>query len=137
MLKSSKQFQKVAVHAFIKKGNKFLVTLRSPVNDYKPNEWDLPGGTVEFGEDIEPALKRELLEETKLKVQISKPIYVCSQTKNERHQFWIVYECKYIKGEVKLNSEEHGEFKWINKKQLNKIKKIYFLDSFYKKYLLK
>lgn len=130
-----KEFQKVAVHAYIKKGNKFLVTHRSSNNDYKPNEWDLPGGTVEFGETVEIALKRELLEETKLKVEIIKPLFVCSKAKEGRHQFWIVYECKYIKGEVKLNAEEHSEFKWIGKKQLNKINKIYFLDLFYKKYL--
>lgn len=132
-----KEFQKIAAHAFIKKGNKFLVTLRSSINDYKPGEWDLPGGTIEFGENPEFALKREITEETKLKVEIIKPLYICSNVQGERHQFWIVYECNYKKGEVKLNPEEHSEFKWITNKEMTKIKKIYFLDSFYKKYLLK
>ncbi len=127
-----KEFQKVAVHAYIKKGSKFLCTLRSPINDYKPNEWDLPGGTVEFGECPEEALKREILEETSLKVEIIRPVYICSQTQDKRHQFWIVYECKYIKGEIKLNSEEHAEYQWVNIKDAKRLKKIYFLDSFFK-----
>lgn len=137
MLKSSKQFQKVAVHGLIKKGNKFLVTLRSPVNDYKPNEWDLAGGTVEFGEEPENALKREIKEETRLKVSINKPIYMCTQTQNLRHQFWLVYECTYLSGEVKLNPEEHSDYKWVTKKELKELKKIFFVESFYKNYLLK
>lgn len=132
-----KEFQKVAAHAFIKKGNKFLVTLRSLTDDYKPGEWDFPGGTIEFGESPEFALKREIREETKLKIAIKRPVYICSNTQGPRHQFWIVYECEYLGGEVKLNIEEHSEFKWITKKEMTKIKKIYFLDSFYKKYLLK
>lgn len=136
MLKSSKQYQKVAVHGLIKKGNRFLVTLRSPNNDYKPNEWDLPGGTVEFGEDPTTALKRELSEETGLKIEIGKPVFVCSKTKELRHQFWIVYLCDYKGGEVKLD-DEHSEYLWIDNTEVKKLKKIYFLDSFYKKYLLK
>lgn len=136
MLKSSKQFQKVAVHGLIKKGNKFLVTLRSPVNDYKPNEWDLPGGTVEFGEDPIVALKRELLEETGLKIEIGKPIFVCSKTKDLRHQFWIVYLCSYKSGEIKLD-DEHSDYLWVDKTKMKNLKKIYFLDLFCKKHLLK
>ena len=132
-----KQFQKVAVHAYIKRGSKFLITLRSSINDYKPNEWDLPGGTVEFGEDPIYALKREVLEETNLRIEIIKPLFICSQTNNGRHQFWIVYECKYLSGKVKLSPEEHEEFKWIDKCEAKKLKKIYFLDSFYKEYLNK
>ena len=132
-----KQFQKVAVHAYIKKGSNFLITLRSSVNDYKPNEWDLPGGTVEFGENPTKALKREVLEETKLGIEIVKPLFVCSQTNNSRHQFWIVYECKYLSGKVKLSPEEHEKFRWIDIQEVKKLKKIYFLDSFCKEYLNK
>lgn len=131
-----KQFQKVAVHAYIKRGNKYLFTLRASVNDYKPNEWDLPGGTVEFGEKPTEALKREILEETNLKVEIDKPLYICSQTNGGRHQFWIIYGCKYLSGKIKLNPKEHSEFRWINKIGINKLKKIFFLDSFYKNYLI-
>jgi len=133
----TKEYQKVAVHALIRKGNKFLATLRSKNNDYKPEEWDLPGGTVEFGETSETALKREISEETKLKVEIIKPLFICSRAKDGRHQFWIVYECKYKSGEVKLNPDEHSDYLWADKNELEKLKKIYFLSSFYKKVLSK
>lgn len=56
------KYTKVAVHAYIKRNDgKFLVTKRSPVNDFLPNVYDLPSGSVEFGEDPEKALKRKFL----------------------------------------------------------------------------
>jgi len=52
-------YQNVAVHSFIKRDDgKFLVTKRSPINDFLPNLFDFPGGTVEFGEDPKRSLKK-------------------------------------------------------------------------------
>jgi len=130
-------FQKVAVHAYIKRGSNFLVTLRSNMNDYKPGEWDFPGGTVEFSEEPIDALEREILEETQLEVDIFKPIYICSQTQDKRHQFWIIYECEYKKGNIQLNPEEHSKYVWVDKNDAKKLKKIFFLDNFYNNYLSK
>lgn len=128
------QYQKVAVHGLIKREDgKFLVTKRSPINDFLPNVYDFPGGTVEFGEKCEEALIREIKEETSLEVEILKPVFVTTIVqRNERHQFWIIYECKYISGEVKLNPEEHSEYKWVDKEEAKKLDNIIFLDQFLK-----
>jgi 8-oxo-dGTP diphosphatase len=126
-------FQKVAAHGLIKKDRKYLLTLRSPVNDYKPNEWDIPGGSIEIGETADGALIREIKEETDLEVKIVKPVFVCSELqKSGRHQFWIVYECNYLSGEVKLNPEEHSEYKWASLEEIAKLKKIMFAEELFK-----
>ena len=126
-------YQKVAAHAFIKRDGKFLVTKRSPQNDYKPNEWDIPGGTIEFGETPEEALKREVLEEVGLVINILRPLFVYSFMSNpQRHQFQIVYECEYVSGEVKLNPEEHDDYTWAEIKDLDDLPKIAFLEAFLK-----
>ncbi len=125
-------FQKIAAHGLIKKDDKYLLTLRSPVNDYKPNEWDIPGGSIEIGETADGALIREIREETDLEVKIIKPVFVCSELqKSGRHQFWIVYECDYLSGEVKLNPDEHSEYRWLNTKEIAEVKKISFLEDLY------
>lgn len=128
------KYQKVAVHAFIKREDgKFLVTKRSPINDFWPNIYDLPGGSVEFGEDPKEALEREIFEETSLKVEIKNPIYICSEIQRDvRHQIWIIYECEFKGGEIKLNPEEHDEYRWVNFDETKDLPKIIFLEEFLK-----
>jgi len=111
----------------------FLVTRRSQTNDYLPGLYDLPGGTVEFGENTMDALKREISEETSLSVEIFKPIYIYSNVqKGERHQFWIIYECKFLGGEIKLNPEEHDSFLWVDFNEAKSLSTIVFLEEFLK-----
>jgi 8-oxo-dGTP diphosphatase len=128
------KYQKVAVHAYIKREDgKFLVTKRSPINDFLPNLFDLPGGTVEFGEDPKEALGREIFEETSLTVEIKNPIYIYTEVQKEvRHQIWIIYVCEFKEGEIKLNPEEHNEYKWVNFEETKDLPKIVFLEEFLK-----
>lgn len=131
------KFQKIAAHGFIKYKNKYLVTRRSLTDDYKPGEWDLPGGTIEFGEDPITALKREIKEETNLKVKVGKVLSVYSFLSNPlRYQFQIVYECEYRSGKVKLNPEDHDAFVWATISEIKKFKKIAFLDNLYREIIL-
>lgn len=125
------KFQRVGVVALILRDDgKFLITKRSSNNDYLPGLYDMPGGEVELGEDPNYALKREISEETSLEVEILKPIYVYSQLQNNiRHQIWIIYECKYKGGEIKLNPDEHEEYRWVTKDELKSTKNIIFLEG--------
>lgn len=126
------QYQKVAAHALIKDGDNYLVLHRSPENDYMSGKWDIPGGSVEFGENPVEGLEREVFEETGLKVRIGKPLYVYSFLSNpQRHQFQIIFECEFVEGEVKLNPEEHDKFLWVTLDEMGILERIAFLDSYY------
>lgn len=132
------KIQKVAVHGLIKKGDKYLVLRRSKINDYMPGKWDLPGGSIEFGEKIETALKREINEETSLKINHPKFYYIFSFVhKNFRHQFQLVYLCDFLRGNIKLNPEEHDEYRWVALKDLKQFNKIAFLDALYNQIFVK
>ena len=65
--------QKIAVTVdsvvFCKANNQFKVLLIQRKNDPFKGQWALPGGFVDEGEDLETAAKRELEEETGLKVE--------------------------------------------------------------------
>ena len=121
------KYTKVAAHALIKYGDKYLVTRRALTDDYMPGYWDVPGGTVEFGEDIIDALKRELQEEISMEVEIGNVISVCGYLSDEsRHQFQLVYACDYISGEPVLDADCHDEFRWVTLSKMAKLKKSNF-----------
>jgi len=54
---------------FVKQGGSALVLLIERGRDPFKNSWALPGGFIEMDETLETACKRELLEETGLKVE--------------------------------------------------------------------
>lgn len=98
------------VKALIIRDNKFLVMHN---NGVKADLWELPGGRMEFGETAEETLKREIMEETGLKVSPIKLLDTWNLIKVDHQITGIIYLCSLEEGEVIL-SEEHDAFKWIN-----------------------
>jgi 8-oxo-dGTP diphosphatase len=123
----------VAAHGLIEKDGKFLVLHRSRTDGYMAGFWDIPGGTIEFGEDIKEALIREIKEETGLEVKIGKILGAYGyQSGEDRHQFQLTYECEFVSGEIELEVESHDEFRWVTIIQMKSLKKIAFLKDLYK-----
>lgn len=53
-------------------------------------EWSLPGGAVELGETVIDALKREVWEETSIRIEVGGLIRVLDRIVYDRHR-WIQY----------------------------------------------
>jgi 8-oxo-dGTP diphosphatase len=116
---------KLIQKAIIKKGDKFLILLRSSDSEFFPEDWDFPGGKLEFGEDPLIGIEREVVEETDLKIKVLKVVgtYELDSPRDGKkfpHRF-TVYSADLISGEVKL-SHEHLDFKWVTKEEMLKLK---------------
>jgi phosphoglycolate phosphatase-like HAD superfamily hydrolase/ADP-ribose pyrophosphatase YjhB (NUDIX family) len=92
------------------------------------NKWGIPGGKIKWGETSEAALRREIKEETNLKVTDIKFVLVqdCIHSKEFYHDAHFVllnYTCRCAgkNPRVKLN-DEGQEFRWLSLAQAKKLK---------------
>lgn len=123
---------KTVVKACITKNDKYLILLRSKDERPMPLHWDFSGGKLEEGEDPIAGLKREVLEETSLKIDnciIDKEFTTDIEGKPF---FFKIYTVKLISDEkdLKLN-HEYQEYCWATRNEIAKLK----INPFLKEYL--
>ncbi|MFA5357400.1 MAG: NUDIX domain-containing protein [archaeon] len=109
------------VEAIIKDSRgKILLLKRSKNNKNFVGKWQLPGGKVEFGEDFNSAITREILEEICCKcfaLRLEKVAPYAVTFNGAKGKFLLmVFSCK-IKGKV-LVGDEHSEFKYFFMKKI-------------------
>jgi phosphoglycolate phosphatase len=92
------------------------------------NLWGIPGGKIKFGETSEAALRREILEETSLKISDIQFALVqdCIHSKEfyrDAHFVLLNYTCRCVgkNPQVKLN-EEGREFRWLKLAEAKRLK---------------
>lgn len=99
----------------------FLAT-RAATKKFLPNVYELPGGHVDFGEEITNGLAREVMEEFAVKVTIGDPFYVYTyQNKvKQSHSIEIVYFAKFAEPEENIvtQPEDHSGYGWFTEEQV-------------------
>ena len=88
-------------------------------------KWICPGGELEMGETIEEGIKREVMEETQLEIDLVTPLHpfdriVKSDNETTLHVIYIDYLAKLIGGKLKPGSDV-GEAIWVEKERLPQI----------------
>ena len=99
---------KIAVLALIKDedNSKILGVSRK----YDLNDFGLPGGKVDEGEDIYSAMVREVKEETNLNVINAKPLFFSEVEGSNTHV--CVYEVTDYTGFIQITEE--GDVRWVD-----------------------
>ena len=82
------------------------------------NEWDFAGGKINFNEDVEESLRREVKEETNLnikKLNILKPLNLKF---NDVSVFVLLYSAEISCQSPILISYEHSEYNFFSKSEI-------------------
>lgn len=106
------------VAAVIKKEDKYFCAQRSN-NGELAKKWEFPGGKVETGETLEESLKRELREELKIDVNITKFITTVNHEYNTFSLTLHAFLCEPLTNEFVLT--EHLDSKWLSIEDLDQL----------------
>lgn len=104
----------VAVAFVIERNGEILMLRRSIDKDHGPGAWETGSGRVEYGEEAEEAVRREVLEETGLVVEIKAPVATFHFYRGAAREeaIGITFWCRYVAGEL-VTSAEHDLARWM------------------------
>lgn len=97
----------------IRDDGKFLAMRRTKTAPTRPLGWDLPGGELEFGEDPQEGIIREIKEEAGVEVGDLKIFDAVSDIGGDG-EFWVTifYTARPLSTSIVL-SYEHDNIKWV------------------------
>lgn len=110
--------------AIINNKGKLLIILRGKGSKNEIEKWEIPGGSVKFGETLEQALKREIKEELGIEIELIELLGICDHIIPKENQHWVspTFICKIKKGIPKiLEPNKCEEIKWLTIKEAKKI----------------
>ncbi|MET3697075.1 8-oxo-dGTP diphosphatase [Bacillus oleivorans] len=109
----------VVVKGVIVNEGKVLLVKRAEEEEVGGGTWECASGKIEFGEDLETALVREVQEETGLRVTVERILYATTFHPNPTKQVVMLsYLCSSNSKIVTL-SKEHTDSRWCSKDEMN------------------
>ena len=101
---------------------KTLLLLRGPQAKNEPGTWSRPGGTVEYGETLEQAARREIKEEIDVDLVNLKQRELIDAIMPAEQQHWIAigFWAQVVPGQELKNMEpqKHPEMRWFGKDEV-------------------
>ena len=113
------------IHHALDGVEKVFMAKRAGTKKFLPGVYELPGGHIEFGEDIVDGLNREIMEEFGMRVRVGDPFAAFTYVNKIKgsHSVEVIYFAKFEDPieRIKLNPEDHSEFQWVAEDELGKV----------------
>jgi 8-oxo-dGTP diphosphatase len=108
------------VRALIENSEGHVLLLKRADTAYGNGGWCLPGGKIDYGQTVEDALKREIKEETSLRL-LSADFFFFQDSlplqPGEMHCINLYFHCS-VSGDLRLN-DESSDYVWIGSSEID------------------
>lgn len=113
------------IHRVVNGEEKVFLPKRADTKKFLPGKYELPGGHIEYGENIELGLRREIKEELGVEVNLGDPFAVFTYTNEIKcsHSIEVVYFAKLMSDPevIIINADDHSSFGWFNEDEAIKL----------------
>jgi 8-oxo-dGTP pyrophosphatase MutT (NUDIX family) len=96
---------------------KVFLARRAPTKKFYPDVFEIPGGHIDFGEDIIEGLKREVREEMGKDIIVGDPFSAFTYMNEVKgaHAIEVAFFAQFVGGldDIKLNPEDHADWGWF------------------------
>lgn len=110
------------IHCEIDGVRKVFLPKRAVTKKFLPNIYEMPGGHIDYGEEMVAGLKRELMEEFGVEVKVGDPFAAFTYTNAVKgsHSIEVVYFAKLIgpPEDITLNPEDHSSYGWFSELEI-------------------
>jgi 8-oxo-dGTP diphosphatase len=104
---------------------KVFLPKRAATKKFLPGVYEIPGGHIDFGEDIVVGLKREIMEELGMEISVGDPFASFTYTNEIKgsHSVEVIYFAKFANAleDITLHPEDHSEFGWFAHDELDQV----------------
>ena len=98
---------------------------RADTKKFLPGVWELPGGHIDYGEDMREGLAREVLEEFGMHVHIGEVLdaFTYLNEVKKSHSIEVIYFAQFIDPleDSQVNPEDHSDYRWFAEEELSQI----------------
>ena len=105
---------------------KVFLAKRADTKKFMPGIYELLGGHIDFGEDVKAGLKREVLEETGLNINLGDVFHEFTYDNwvKGSHSIEVVYFASFIDPleDIKLYPDDHSGYAWITAEEVIKFR---------------
>lgn len=79
--------------------------------------WEFPGGKIEVNETVQECIKREILEEIGIEIEVDNHLITIDHTYSHFRVNLQVYNCRYLRGEAR--AIECEEIRWVTLSEID------------------
>jgi 8-oxo-dGTP diphosphatase len=106
-------------------GAEAFLPRRATTKRFLPGFFELPGGHIDFGEDIVVGLEREVMEEFGVRIQVGDPFHAFTYMNEIKgsHSIEVVYFATFDDpvDPIALNPYDHSEARWVTLDDLDDV----------------
>ena len=110
--------------AIINQDRKLFIALRGKEATNEVGKWEIPGGSLEYGEKLEEAVVRETKEEYGIDIQVIELLGICDHIISEENQHWVAptYICKLVAGTPQIKEPAKcAQIGWFNIEEASRL----------------